>query len=93
MSTVGVIGGAGFIGSFVTRAFLEQGNAVRASVTDIGQREKFAHLEALDGAERLEVVALTSADLGVSPSSARVPLARFAAPAGGTAPSPFPTDA
>ena len=62
MSAVGIIGGAGFIGSFVTRAFLEQGHAVRASVTDIGQRDRFAHLEALDGADRLEVVPLNAMD-------------------------------
>jgi len=35
MQTVGIIGGAGFIGSYVTKGFLENGFRVKVSATDI----------------------------------------------------------
>ncbi|WP_460913706.1 hypothetical protein [Spirosoma areae] len=38
MQTVGIIGGAGFIGNYVTQKFLTEGYAVKAS--DPGQHRK-----------------------------------------------------
>lgn len=58
MQTAGIIGGSGFIGSYVTKLFLEQGYKVKVSSTDIGNHSKYEHLKAFDGAENLEIVAL-----------------------------------
>lgn len=58
MKTIGIIGGAGFIGSHVTRKFLSEGHRVRVSASDIANAAKYAHLQALPGAERLELVQL-----------------------------------
>lgn len=62
MKTIGIIGGAGYIGSHITRKFLDEGHRVRVSATDINNSEKYAHLRGLPGAERLEVVALDVRD-------------------------------
>lgn len=40
MKTVGIIGGAGFIGSHTTKKFLEEGYQVRVSATDISKTKK-----------------------------------------------------
>ncbi|HEY9184920.1 MAG TPA: NAD-dependent epimerase/dehydratase family protein [Salegentibacter sp.] len=37
MKTVGIIGGSGFIGSYITRKFLQEGFEVKVSVTDINK--------------------------------------------------------
>lgn len=58
MKTVGVIGGSGFIGSYVTKKFLNEGFKVRVSTTDIGKKEKYRHLNNLPNAAHLEVVQL-----------------------------------
>lgn len=58
MKTVGIIGGAGFIGSYVTRQFLENGFKVKVSALDISNKEKYAHLFALPNSENLELVPL-----------------------------------
>jgi nucleoside-diphosphate-sugar epimerase len=58
MQTVGIIGGAGFIGSYVTKQFLENGFRVKVSATDISKKEKYAHLAALPHAEHMELVPL-----------------------------------
>lgn len=47
MTTVGIIGGSGFIGSYNTRKFLEEGYRVKVSTTDLSNRDKYAHLQAL----------------------------------------------
>ncbi|MCM4161322.1 NAD-dependent epimerase/dehydratase family protein [Antarcticibacterium flavum] len=44
MKTVGIIGGAGFIGSHITRKFLEKNYKVKVSVTSIQKSEKYEHL-------------------------------------------------
>ena len=44
--TVGVIGGAGFIGSHVTKKFLDEGYRVRVSASDSANTAKYAHLDA-----------------------------------------------
>ena len=64
METAGIIGGSGFIGSYVTRRFLEEGYRVRVSATDISRKDKYAHLLALPGADRLEIIPLDTQDLG-----------------------------
>ena len=58
MQTVGIIGGAGFIGSYVTKHFLENGYRVKVSATDISNKEKYAHLSALKNAENMELAPL-----------------------------------
>lgn len=62
VKTAGIIGGAGFIGSHVTRKFLAEGYRVRVSASDPANTAKYAHLSSLPGAERLEVVALDVRD-------------------------------
>lgn len=58
MKTVGIIGGSGFIGSYVTKNFLEQGFKVKVSSTDITKGEKYAHLKELTNAKNLSIVPL-----------------------------------
>lgn len=58
MKTAGIIGGAGFIGSHITKRFLEAGFRVRVSSTDVSNRDKYAHLLDLENAGNLEIVGL-----------------------------------
>ncbi len=58
MKKAGIIGGAGFIGSYNTKKFLEEGFQVKVSVTDLSNREKFEHLLNLPNAEHLEIAEL-----------------------------------
>ncbi|MEM6632308.1 MAG: NAD-dependent epimerase/dehydratase family protein [Bacteroidota bacterium] len=58
MKLVGIIGGAGFIGSHITKKFLENGFNVRVSATDISKSEKYEHLKGLSNADRLEICPL-----------------------------------
>jgi nucleoside-diphosphate-sugar epimerase len=58
MKTVGIIGGAGFIGSYVTKQFLENGFRVKVSALDISNKEKYAHLSILPHAENMELAPL-----------------------------------
>jgi len=58
MQTVGIIGGAGFIGSYVTKQFLENGYRAKVSATDISNTAKYAHLSALPHAENMELAPL-----------------------------------
>mgnify|MGYP005840840689 CR=1 FL=1 len=58
MQTVGIIGGTGFIGSYVTKQFLENGYRVKVSATDISNTAKYAHLSGLPHAGNLELVPL-----------------------------------
>ena len=48
MKKVGIIGGAGFIGSYITKEFLENGFTVKVSVTDISKQAKYLHLTELE---------------------------------------------
>ena len=50
MPTVGIIGGAGFIGSYVTRKFLAEGYNVRVSVRDLANKARYDHLYQLENA-------------------------------------------
>ncbi|PVW16503.1 NAD-dependent epimerase/dehydratase family protein [Marixanthomonas spongiae] len=55
MKTIGIIGGAGFIGSYVTKKFLEEGFNVKVSVTDIKKSEKYQHLFNLTNSDNLNI--------------------------------------
>lgn len=52
-----VTGGSGYIASHIVQQLLAEGFEVRATVRDPSDEAKTAHLRALDGAERLELVA------------------------------------
>lgn len=62
MQTVGIIGGAGFIGSYVTKIFLEENYKVKVSSTNISNKGKYEHLYLLDNAENLNIVPLDVRD-------------------------------
>ena len=64
MKTVGIIGGAGFIGSYVTRQFLENGFKAKVSAMNISNQEKYAHLFSLPNAANMELAALDVQNLG-----------------------------
>jgi len=55
MKKVGIIGGSGFIGSYITKQFLKNGFEVKVSATDISREDKYEHLMALNKAENLYV--------------------------------------
>jgi len=44
MQKVGIIGGSGFIGSYITKVFLNNGFEVKVSATDITREDKYQHL-------------------------------------------------
>ena len=56
MKTVGIIGGSGFIGSYNTQKFLNEGYKLKVSTTDISKKEKYEHLLKFQHAENLEIV-------------------------------------
>lgn len=59
MQTVGIIGGSGFIGSYVTKIFLEENFKVKISSTDINDKSKYEHLLSLNNANtNLEIFPL-----------------------------------
>ncbi len=62
MQTVGIIGGSGFIGSYITKIFLEENYKVKVSSTDIKNKSKYEHLLTLTNAENLEMVPLDVRD-------------------------------
>jgi dihydroflavonol-4-reductase len=63
METVGIIGGSGFIGSYITKIFLEENYKVKVSSTDINNKRKYEHLQSLSNADNLQVCALDVRDL------------------------------
>ena len=63
MQTVGIIGGSGFIGSYITKIFLEENYNVKVSSTDIGNKSKYEHLLSLNNADtNLEIFPLDVRD-------------------------------
>ena len=56
MKTAGIIGGSGYIGSYVTQAFLKEGYKVKVSATDITKKKKYQHLKQLQNAKNLDIV-------------------------------------
>jgi len=63
MKTAGIIGGSGYIGSYVTKTFLENGFSVRVSATDIKKKKKYSHLKTLAGAKNLDIIPLDTRDI------------------------------
>ena len=63
MKTAGIIGGSGYIGSYVTKTFLENGFRVKVSATDIKKKKKYSHLHRLAGAENLDIIPLDTRDI------------------------------
>ena len=63
MQTVGIIGGSGFIGSWVTKNFLEENYKVKVSSTDITNKSKYEHLQTLTNAVNLEICAMDVLDI------------------------------
>lgn len=62
MKKVGIIGGAGFIGSHITKRFLESGFEVKVSTTDISKQEKYEHLMNLNFSDHLYISELNVED-------------------------------
>ena len=63
MKTAGIIGGSGFIGSYITKIFLEENYKVKVSSTDITNQQKYAHLLGLTNAENLEICEVDMLDI------------------------------
>jgi dihydroflavonol-4-reductase len=55
MKKVGIIGGSGFIGSYVTKEFLNHGYEVKVSTTDISREDKYQHLMELNHTDQLQI--------------------------------------
>lgn len=62
MKKVGVIGGSGFIGSHVTKAFLNNGFEVKVSATDISNESKYQHLMEFSESDHLYISELNVED-------------------------------
>ena len=62
MKKVGIIGGSGFIGSYITKTFLENDYQVKVSATDISREDKYQHLMQLKNAENLYISELDVTD-------------------------------
>lgn len=62
MKKVGIIGGSGFIGSYITKSFLNNGYEVKVSATDITREDKYQHLMELSQAENLYISELNVKD-------------------------------
>ncbi len=62
MKKAGIIGGSGFIGSHITKIFLENGFEVKASTTDISNEGKYQHLMDLKHSENLHISELDVQD-------------------------------
>lgn len=63
MQTTGIIGGSGFIGSYITKIFLEENYKVKISSTDINNKSKYEHLQTFANARNLEVCSLGVRDV------------------------------
>jgi nucleoside-diphosphate-sugar epimerase len=62
MKKVGIIGGSGFIGSYITKQFLDNGFEVKVSSTDISKEEKYRHLMNLNNTDHLYIEELNVED-------------------------------
>jgi len=62
MKKVGIIGGAGFIGSHITKQFLDHNFEVKSSTTDISNERKYQHLMQLKHAKNLHICELDVTD-------------------------------
>ena len=55
MKKAGIIGGSGFIGSYITKTFLNHGYQVKVSATDITREDKYEHLMMLNHIDNLYI--------------------------------------
>lgn len=62
MKKAGIIGGSGFIGSYITKKFLEQGYQVKVSTTNISREDKYEHLMTFKNSENLYISELNVTD-------------------------------
>lgn len=62
MKKVGIIGGSGFIGSYITKTFLENNYQVKVSTTAISRKDKYQHLMRFKNAEDLYISELDVTD-------------------------------
>jgi dihydroflavonol-4-reductase len=62
MKKAGIIGGSGFIGSYITKEFLNNGFEVKVSATDITKEEKYQHLMELNKSDHLYISELNVED-------------------------------
>ncbi|TDD98027.1 NAD-dependent epimerase/dehydratase family protein [Flavobacterium cellulosilyticum] len=62
MKKVGIIGGSGFIGSYITKAFLDNHFLVKVSTTAITREDKYKHLVTLNHADNLHISELDVMD-------------------------------
>jgi nucleoside-diphosphate-sugar epimerase len=63
MGKVAIIGGSGFIGSYITQKFLAKNFKVKVSATDLTKKEKYQHLMNLANADNLEISSLNTQDI------------------------------
>jgi len=63
MKKVGIIGGSGFIGSYITKIFLDHNFEVKVSATNILKEEKYKHLMQLNNADKLYISELNVTNL------------------------------
>ncbi|XMO86987.1 NAD-dependent epimerase/dehydratase family protein [Algibacter sp. AS12] len=62
MKKAGIIGGSGFIGSHITKVFLNHGYQVKVSTTNISSEQKYEHLMLFDHADNLYISELDVTD-------------------------------
>ena len=62
MKKVGIIGGSGFIGSYITKTFLENNYLVKVSTTAISRKDKYQHLMRFENSENLYISELDVTD-------------------------------
>ncbi|WP_178983536.1 NAD-dependent epimerase/dehydratase family protein [Winogradskyella helgolandensis] len=62
MDKVGIIGGSGFIGSHITKQFLDNSFKVKVSTRDLSHLDKYQHLSRLKNAEHLSFEELDVTD-------------------------------
>jgi len=65
MKKVGIIGGSGFIGSYITKAFLDKDFLVKVSTTNIKKEDKYKHLVTLNNSDRLHISELDVMNIAV----------------------------
>ena len=63
MKTAGIIGGSGYIGSYVTQKFLKEGYRVKVSARDISKKKKYRHLEHLEHSKNLGIYPVDVTDI------------------------------
>ena len=62
MKKAGIIGGSGFIGSHITKVFLNAGYEVKVSTTNILREDKYEHLMTFNHSDNLHISELDVMD-------------------------------